>query len=172
MSSNFAHKRNYALPPAPQGYEARMPRHAEATDLMSVGLDANGRSALLTPEAARAWLSMREEAEKERVDLLLISSFRSIARQNEILTAKLAKGLSLNEILEVNAYPGFSEHHTGRAIDLGSPDCPALTVDFAGTREFAWLRANAARFRFALSYPPGNPFGIAYEPWHWCLTDP
>ncbi len=77
---------------------------------------------------------------------------------------------SLTGILTVNAYPGFSEHHTGRAIDIGSPDCPLLTEGFARTKEFAWLQTHARRFRFALSYPLGNRFGIAYEPWHWCLS--
>jgi D-alanyl-D-alanine carboxypeptidase len=60
----------------------------------------------------------------------------------------------------------------GRAVDIGSPDCPNLTESFSNTKEFAWLQSKAGRFRFALSYPPGNPFRIAYEPWHWCLTNP
>ena len=34
---------------------------------------------------------------------------------------------------------------------------------------FDWLTAKAARFGFSMSYPRGNPHGIVYEPWHWCL---
>lgn len=158
------------LPPLPAGYESRMPRYEEARELRSVGQDIHGRAALLTPMASDSWIKMRAAGERDGVNLQLISTFRSIARQTEILAAKLASGIAWAEILAVNAYPGFSEHHTGRAVDIGSPACPALAEQFADTPEFAWLQANAGQFRFALSYPPGNPSGIAYEPWHWCFT--
>jgi D-alanyl-D-alanine carboxypeptidase len=158
------------LPSIPNGYEARMPRCEEARDLRSVGSDSSGRDALLAPRAADAWLSMRQAAEQEGVRLLLVSAFRSIAQQRAILQAKLASGLSWADILVVNAYPGFSEHHTGRAIDVGTPEDKGLSEAFEATKQFAWLSSNAGRFRFFLSYPRGNRFGIAYEPWHWCFA--
>ena len=43
---------------------------------------------------------------------------------------------------------------------------------FARTPEFRWLKKQAGRFGFQLSYPRNNPHGIAYEPWHWCWRDP
>ena len=79
----------------------------------------------------------------------------------------LAQGLPLDAILRANAYPGFSEHHTGRAIDIGSPDCAHFEEIFETTREFLWLSEHAARFGFQLSYPRDNTAGIVYEPWHW-----
>jgi len=148
-----------------------MPRYKVARDLRSVGHDASSREAFLTPAAADAWLSMRQAAEQEGIALLLVSAFRSIARQCEVLQAKLDSGLPLDEILAVSAYPGFSEHHTGRAIDLGTPDAKDLTEAFESTKQFAWLVSNAGRFHFALSYPRANTFGISYEPWHWCFKD-
>ena len=33
--------------------------------------------------------------------------------------------------------------------------------------QYAWLRENAARYRFYESWPPGNEFGMRAEPWHW-----
>lgn len=157
------------LPAIPQGYTARMPRHKEAKSLRSVGSDTSGREAHLTPAAADAWLTMQQRANEHGAPLLLVSAFRSIARQSEILKAKLDSGVSWIDVLSVNAFPGFSEHHSGRAIDLGAPNCNALTEDFETTEQFAWLLANAIQFGFALSYPRNNPFGIAYEPWHWCF---
>ncbi len=155
------------LPPLPSGYEARMPRHAEPDQLQPVGPDSSGRAAFLAPAAALAWASMRDAAARDGVELLLVSAFRSIERQGAIIAAKVASGKSLDEILRVSAYPGFSEHHSGLAVDVGAPGCEDLTERFEGTAQFAWLVGNAGRFGFALTYPRGNRFGIAYEPWHW-----
>lgn len=157
------------FPPPPPDYHLRMLPMEEAQRLVVVGPDAFGREVQLTEEAAMAWAAMRQAAEREGISLLLLSGFRSIERQTEIIQAKLSAGQPLEAILRVNAYPGFSEHHTGRAIDLGSPDCPHFSEAFETTREFGWLNRQAVLFGFTLSYPRGNAPGIAYEPWHWCL---
>jgi D-alanyl-D-alanine carboxypeptidase len=154
------------LEPPPQ-YRDRKPLFHEPPDVISIGRDHLGREAQLEPEAARAWQSMRETAAAEGIVLTVISAFRSVARQEEIVSGKLRQGLTWEQILKVSAYPGFSEHHTGRAIDLGTPGCPVLTESFENTDAFRWLARNAARFGFALSYPRGNPHGVVYEPWHW-----
>jgi len=100
--------------------------------------------------------------------LLPLSGFRSVARQEEIIREKLSAGQPLADILRLVAAPGYSEHHTGRALDLGAPDEPPLEEGFAETAAFTWLVAHAGDYGFRLSYPRGNPHGIAYEPWHWC----
>jgi D-alanyl-D-alanine carboxypeptidase len=110
---------------------------------------------------------MRHAAARSDIELVPISGFRSIARQTEIFREKLAAGKRLEEILRYVAAPGFSEHHTGRALDIGSPDHIELDEDFARTGAFRWLASNAASFGFVMSYPRGNPHGIGYEPWHW-----
>jgi D-alanyl-D-alanine carboxypeptidase len=155
------------LPPLPKGYESRLRRFDEAASLVSVGPDYHGREAFLEPSTAVAWAAMKEAAQRDGIELLLISAFRSREYQEGIIRRKLDRGLPLDEILRVSAYPGFSEHHTGRAIDIGSPDSHDLTEFFEQTLEFSWLESNAARFGFSLSYPRDNPAGIAYEPWHW-----
>ena len=81
---------------------------------------------------------------------------------------KRARGLSVEEILTVNAAPGYSEHHGGRALDIGTPDEPPAEESFERTRAFDWLRAEAGGHGFAMSYPRDNAHGIVYEPWHWC----
>lgn len=158
-----------ALPPPPPEYAARMPYVPEAVELVNVGPDHFGRDAFLTPMAAQAWHAMQHAARSENIELLLISAFRSVERQTALVAAKLARGMSLDEALEYSAYPGFSEHHSGRAIDIGSPESSHLDESFDQTAAFAWLYRKAADFDFTLSYPVGNRFGIAYEPWHWCF---
>ena len=111
---------------------------------------------------------MEAAAAADGVTLLPLSAFRSIARQSTIIRRKLARGQDIATILRVSAVPGCSEHHTGRALDLGTPGHLALEESFARTPAFHWLVKNARRFGFRLSYPRHNSHGINYEPWHWC----
>ena len=69
--------------------------------------------------------------------------------------------------LPIFAAPGFSEHHTGRALDIGTPGFVDLEENFETTAAFAWLQVHAEEFGFTLSYPKGGTRGIGYEPWHW-----
>lgn len=122
----------------------------------------------LTPAAAIAWRKMQAAAAADGATLLPLSAYRSVARQCAIIRGKLARGQRIGVILRVNAVPGCSEHHTGRALDLGAPGQMKLKAAFSRTREFHWLQLHARRFGFHLSYPRNNRQGIAYEPWHWC----
>jgi D-alanyl-D-alanine carboxypeptidase len=100
--------------------------------------------------------------------LQVVSAYRSTEYQLGILRRKLERGQTIEEILRVSAAPGYSEHHSGRALDITTPGFAALEEEFEQSPAFAWLGANAARFGFRLSYPRGNRHGIAFEPWHWC----
>lgn len=139
----------------------------ETTDLISIGTDIHGREQRLTPDAAAAWRAMQRAAAADRVALHVVSAFRGIEHQRGIWVRKLASGQSPVQVRAVSAPPGFSEHHTGRAIDIATPDCEPLTESFADTRAFTWLALYAADFGFRMSYPRGNPYGLIYEPWHW-----
>ena len=97
----------------------------------------------------------------------LVSAFRSLNYQRQIFERKLSQGELLAQILRVNAAPGYSEHHTGCAVDLTTDGCPPLTEAFEHTAAFAWLVARAKDFGFTMTYPRGNKFGLIYEPWHW-----
>jgi zinc D-Ala-D-Ala carboxypeptidase len=153
--------------PADYGSSRGLQLQAEATELVSIGMTTEGRDVRLTPKTADAWYKMKELAAHSGVTLQAISGFRSIQRQTEIIRAKLAAGQGIESILKINAAPGYSEHHTGRAIDVGVPGEPPLTEDFEKTSAYKWLDRNAGSLGFRLSYPKGNPHGIAYEPWHW-----
>jgi D-alanyl-D-alanine carboxypeptidase len=143
----------------------------EPSGLELVEVGADGREHWLTPEASSAWREMKAAALADGVELIMVSAFRSIERQAEIIRNKLALGALIDDILELCAPPGFSEHHSGRALDLTCPQGPVLEVEFAQTPAFAWLSAHAGSFGYALSYPPGNRFGYQYEPWHWCYCE-
>ncbi len=144
-----------------------LPLCRQARRLTPVGLGADGRDKLLSPAAARAWLKLRERASADGVQLTLISAFRSIDFQAALIRSKLERGMALAEVLRINAPPGYSEHHSGRAVDIGTDKIPALDEAFESTDAFRWLSQHAGRFGFRLSYPRGNAVGFAYEPWHW-----
>ncbi len=140
----------------------------EPAALLGIGLDTQGREQRLAPRAARAWHRLCNAAAKDGITLQFVSAFRSIEYQLGIFTRKLERGLSIAEILEVNAAPGYSEHHSGRALDITTPGFAALEQQFENSPAFAWLQTHARAYGFHLSFPRGNPHGITYEPWHWC----
>lgn len=142
----------------------------EASDVVSVGPDCHSREAFLAREAAAAWLAMRDAAKAAGLDLLLVSAFRSYEYQKGLWEKKLRAGQTPVEIRRVLGLPGFSQHHTGCAIDVGAPGCADLTERFESTREFGWLGEQAAGFGFTMPYSRGNRHGVTYEPWHWVFA--
>jgi D-alanyl-D-alanine carboxypeptidase len=143
---------------------------AEPATLAYAGRDRYDRPLWLTRAATRAWRRMQAVALADAVPLEAISGYRSHDYQLGIFRRKLARGQSVEQILAVNAAPGFSEHHSGLALDIGMPGEPAAEESFERTAAFAWLTQRADEFGFVMSYPRDNRFGIVYEPWHWCWT--
>lgn len=154
--------------PRSYGRERQLSIVREPRDLASIGLDIHAREQWLSPRAARAWLRMRKFAANDGAELQVVSAFRSAEYQLGILRRKIERGLAIEEILRVSAAPGYSEHHSGRALDITTPGYAALEEEFEESHAFAWLLKNANMFGFFLSYPRDNPHAIAYEPWHWC----
>ena len=141
---------------------------AEPDMLHFAGHDRYRRPLWLRHDTTGPWLRMRNAARVDGIALDAISGYRSHAYQLGIFARKRARGQSVREILHVNAAPGYSEHHAGRALDIGTPGEPAAEQSFERTPAFVWLRRHAGEFGFTMSYPRNNPHGIAYEPWHWC----
>jgi D-alanyl-D-alanine carboxypeptidase len=126
-----------------------------------------GRMQKLAPGTAHAWRQMKLTAAEGGIELLLVSGFRSISYQVELFRKKLASGQDIQAILQVNTAPGFSEHHTGKAVDIATPGTRPLTEEFERSAAFEWLQLNADRYGFKMPYGRGNFFGLTYEPWHW-----
>jgi len=163
------HERLHALGLDGEAYAARtgLALVPEPSWLAHAGFDRYRRALWLHPGAARAWSRMREAARRDDVLLDAISGYRSHDYQWGIFERKLARGLTVDEILTVNAAPGYSEHHGGHALDIGTPDEPPAEESFERTPAFAWLQAHAGDHGFSMSFPRDNAHGIVYEPWHW-----
>jgi len=114
-------------------------------------------------------LNMREEAKKDGIYLVFLSGFRSIKLQEDIFySLKSIRNQEAAERARVSAPPGYSEHSTGYAIEIGDATQREtdFETDFENTDAFRWLIKNAAKFHFKLSFNKENKY-IDYEPWHW-----
>ena len=114
-------------------------------------------------------LKMREEAKRDGVYLVFLSGYRSINMQNNIFfSLKSLRNQEASERARVSAPPGYSEHSTGFAIDIGDATQRKtdFETEFENTDAFRWLIKNAAKFHFKLSFNKDNKY-IDYEPWHW-----
>lgn len=140
----------------------------EPSRLHWAGRDRYSRPLWLLSPVAQAWQRMRRAARNDGVALDAISGYRSHDYQLAIFQRKLASGQRIDAILRVNAAPGFSEHHSGRALDLGTPGEPPAEPSFELTAAFRWLGSEAGKHDFRMSYPRDNAHGIVFEPWHWC----
>jgi D-alanyl-D-alanine carboxypeptidase len=120
--------------------------------------------------AAEAFKAMQAAAAADGVSLVPLSAFRSVEDQQHLFfDVKAERGQTATKRAEVSAPPGYSEHHTGYAVDIGDANVPAANVspDFENTAAFKWLQANAARYSFEISFSKGNAQGVNYESWHW-----
>ncbi len=107
---------------------------------------------------------MFDAAERDDIDLKIISAYRSFDEQNQLkgqFTEIFGEGANA-----FSADQGFSEHQLGTTIDITTPAVGGTFNSFGDTKAFTWLEENAHNYGFILSYPEDNTFYI-YEPWHW-----
>jgi zinc D-Ala-D-Ala carboxypeptidase len=101
--------------------------------------------------------------------MTIVSAYRSYSSQVRVYggyAAREGRGGADRH----SARPGYSEHQTGLAFDIGAGDgsC-SLGSCFGRTSQGRWLAANAWRYGFVLRYPKGDErvTGYVYEPWHY-----
>ncbi len=119
----------------------------------------------LEKECMEAFIKMAEEAKLQGLNLRAISTYRTYDYQAN-LYSNYAKVDGVNNADTYSARPGFSEHHTGLAIDIDNTK--VSYTNFETTKEFDWVKANAYKYGFILRYPKGKEdiTGYMYEPWH------
>lgn len=158
-------KRHLGIPPD-YGKVTGLPLQPLAPELAPASEDPHRGFLMMTPDAARAWVRMQNAARWEGIELIPVSTYRGPRQQAIIMENRLSEE-PLEAILMRMTAPGYSEHHTGDAIDITSAGLHRLDVEFAETPAYEWLQENAADFCFELSYPEDNGHGLQFEPWHW-----
>lgn len=121
--------------------------------------------------------TMMADAEAQGVELIVCSAYRDIAYQTTLYQNKVqelvADGLTQQEAeakaATIVSYPGTSEHNSGLAVDLVTPEYQMLNEGYADTDAAKWLAAHAPEYGFILRYPKGfeGITGIIFEPWHY-----
>lgn len=157
--------------PLPQARHGHLP-YAEASpeQLVRIGIyGADQREERLDHTAADAFGKMVAAAQEDGIQLIPISGFRTLADQEKLFERQIRRQGSPAAAAQLSAPPGYSEHHTGYAVDIGDGERPTadLKFEFEQTPAYQWLMANAQRYGFELSFPEGNAQGVSFEPWHW-----
>lgn len=141
----------------------------------------------LRKETYEAFLKMKEEASKEKIDLKILSGFRSFDYQKKDIWEKKWNGDTLvagknllktipdelkrmQKILEYSAIPGTSRHHWGTEIDINSVNLSYFNSE-KGKKEYNWMNENASKFGFCQPYNKKDAInprtGYSEEKWHW-----
>jgi zinc D-Ala-D-Ala carboxypeptidase len=156
-----------------KAYFGHLPyQEAEQSRLVSVGHFVRGtyeRLELLDMEVSQAFQGMADAAKEEGVTLMPISGFRSIADQHSLFTQQIQRQESEEAAARLSAPSGYSEHHTGYALDIADVQRSDtdLKLGFQETKAYRWLTENAYKYGFEQSFPENNWQGVSFEPWHW-----
>ena len=119
----------------------------------------------MTAETAEAYKQMKSDAAKQGLSIRAVSGFRTVEYQRNLYNSYLA-GDSQANVDRYSARPGYSEHHTGMAIDLfGSREG---LREFVNTPESPWVYENAHKYGFIVRYWEDIERYTGYEdePWH------
>jgi len=161
--------------PTPENKQNQLLGHfaydeAPLNSLEVVAIALDGHEIKLRAAAAIKYKQMVADANADGVALLAISGFRSKEEQRQLFfEISRQRNQTPSERAKVSAPAGYSEHHTGYAIDISDRNSPntILSPSFDQTAAFRWLEQNASKYSFELSFPQNNTQGVMYEPWHW-----
>ena len=145
--------------------------HYRYDDCVQSRLVEAGDEIKVRDDCAEAFKNMQTAAKKDGVKIRIVSGYRSSEYQIQIFKRKFknSKGKEIypsdeqmKARLKYSAPSGFSEHHTGLAVDINDTE-----ERFKNTKASKWLNVHAKEYGFELSFPENNVQGLGYEPWHW-----
>ena len=124
----------------------------------------NNDNVMMNREAYESYIEMSEALNKENLGIFITTAYRSYDEQKEL--CDYYKKLYGNEyVKKYVAQPGFSEHQTGLAIDIGS----VKSKTFASSKEYKWMIKNAYKYGYILRYTKRfeEETGFRNEAWHY-----
>lgn len=131
-----------------------------------VDLQSVGGGQVMRADAAEALTQMIRSASAAQLSLHAVSGYRSYSYQVSVHASAIADQ-GTDDAEQASARPGYSEHQTGWAVDVGGGGCDVEEC-FADTTQGSWVAANSWRYGFIVRYPPDTMAitGYEYEPWH------
>ena len=118
-----------------------------------------------TPATAQAYNDMLSEMAQYGMKIYIVSSYRDIKYQTNLYRNYL-KNDTKDVVDTYSARPGYSEHHTGRALDISQV---YNNLDaFEGSDEAKWVYDNCYKYGFIVRYKENqiDVTGYIFEPWH------
>ncbi len=138
-------------------------KYADSHDLVPSGYGSDPKFQIHR-DAKPALQEMVRAARADGVTLTPGSIFRSESRQRQIVNNKKSQGQSARQIYRTSSHPGYSEHHTGLAVDF-----TPINDGFKKTAGYRWLLNNAHKYGFYQTFTADYSAysGVAEESWHW-----
>ncbi len=126
---------------------------------------STARTEVFLAEIMPHLISMSEDAAKDGVKLYVKSAYRSFSEQKSLKsTYSVTYGTTAAN--KFSADQGFSEHQLGTTVDVITTGLGGQLDGFGETKAYEWMKRNAYKYGFVLSYPKNNAYYV-YEPWHW-----
>lgn len=158
------------------------PKNKIVSEIAQEDLGKLSNGYLVDKRIVSAYEELAEAAKVAGHPLVMVSAYRSVAYQEEIFNANvntlMSQGHTKEEAIRITKLtftePGYSEHHTGLAVDVVDQDWyqnhtgELLNEGFGDTEGGKWLQAHAREYGFIIRYPKGKHAitQIDYEPWH------
>ena len=121
-------------------------------------------------EAREAFNELAASAATSGINLQAFSTYRSFDYQVTLYNRYVERD-GQEAADRYSARPGYSEHQTGLAFDIGEANHEKnwASNSFGDTEDAKWLAPNAHQFRFIIRYPEGKEdvTGYMHESWHY-----
>lgn len=153
--------------------EYKLPSTYTPTDLVKVGDDVirRGSNYSLRSIVIDDLRNLVSDAKFDGIDLSIVSAYRSYSTQESTYNYWVNyNGGCISCADRISARAGHSQHQLGTTLDFSSSEVnDTLGIKFGDTKASEWLKSNAYKYGFVLSFPQGyeSITGYSYEPWHY-----
>lgn len=145
----------------------KIPGNYQPENLVPVDDEKYGYWNMIRADVYEEFKKMSADAQKDNVTLFIASPYRSYNDQKILYNSYVASD-GVKKADTYSARPGYSEHHTGLAMDL-IPEFGLELDTFENSDGFKWMQENGYKYGFILRYPKDKEYitGYMYEPWHY-----
>lgn len=124
----------------------------------------------LNKEVVSALNAMMKDFEKAtgKHDMIITSGYRTLADQGAVLQEKI-NVWGEKDALKWAMLPGYSEHHSGYAVDMSIYTDAGEYVKYKGQDEYAWINQNCHKYGLIRRYTADKTeiTGVSDEQWHY-----
>ncbi|MBR3523997.1 MAG: M15 family metallopeptidase [Bacilli bacterium] len=137
----------------------------EPDNLVSMSGYGNG---YLVKDAHDAYVELYNAAKADGMNLIITTSYRNYGFQSTLYYNYVNRD-GQESADTYSARPGYSEHHTGLAVDLSTPSLTNAFTEFIYTDEYKWMQNNCYKYGFIQRYTDENQYITGYQPeaWHY-----